>query len=85
MPAFDPSNPMALFGLMSGMIPGMIPMTFAAQNQQQSRGKIGRCMDYDTKGFCAIGSACPYEHGGEIVLSPSADGMIFSSYFNPAN
>ena len=29
-----------------------------------------RCKDYDTKGFCALGSTCPYEHGTDRVVVP---------------
>ncbi|KAF2713361.1 hypothetical protein K504DRAFT_450068 [Pleomassaria siparia CBS 279.74] len=27
-----------------------------------------RCKNYDTKGFCVLGSVCPYEHGEEVVM-----------------
>ena len=27
-----------------------------------------RCRDYDTKGYCALGAKCPYEHGNEVVI-----------------
>lgn len=33
-------------------------------------GGRGRCFDYDTKGFCARGSTCPYEHGANAVNAP---------------
>lgn len=34
-----------------------------------------RCQDYDTKGFCALGGSCPYEHGtNHIVVSSQSDG-----------
>ena len=29
-----------------------------------------RCKDYDTKGFCALGSSCPYEHGTDPIVIP---------------
>jgi len=29
-----------------------------------------RCRDYDTKGFCARGSSCPYEHGMDHIVVP---------------
>lgn len=29
-----------------------------------------RCRDYDTKGFCARGSACPFEHGMDHIVVP---------------
>lgn len=39
--------------------------------------KVGeRCRDYDTKGFCVLGSICPYEHGQDpVVVSGQTDGM----------
>ncbi|KAH7039444.1 hypothetical protein B0J12DRAFT_675622 [Macrophomina phaseolina] len=34
--------------------------------------RIGeRCRDYDTKGFCALGSVCPYEHGTDPIIVPT--------------
>ncbi len=30
-----------------------------------------RCRDYDTKGFCTRGSACPYEHGMDHIVVPA--------------
>lgn len=30
-----------------------------------------RCRDYDTKGFCALGSVCPYEHGTDPIVVPT--------------
>lgn len=36
-----------------------------------------RCKDYDTKGFCALGSACPYEHGPDLIVIPGqSDGTL---------
>ena len=31
-----------------------------------------RCKDYDTKGFCASGSMCPYDHGNDHIVVPGA-------------
>lgn len=30
-----------------------------------------RCKDYDQKGFCALGSTCPYEHGTDHIIVPT--------------
>lgn len=50
----------AAFGI---NLPGMPSMpTFTAQGADTSNI---RCVDYDTKGFCAAGSLCPYQHGLE--------------------
>lgn len=80
MPAFDPNNPMASMLAMQAMgfpmpdIPGMPP-----QNQN-GRGRP-RCRDYDTKGFCARGNACRFEHGaGSIYVPPGA-----SDEYDPKN
>jgi hypothetical protein len=41
-----------------------------------------RCKDYDTKGFCALGSACPYEHGTDpIVIPRQAEGSVHLTNF----
>lgn len=29
-----------------------------------------RCRDYDTKGFCVRGAACPYDHGNDHLVAP---------------
>ena len=29
-----------------------------------------RCRDYDTKGFCARGNACPFDHGNTQIIVP---------------
>lgn len=29
-----------------------------------------RCKDYDEKGFCALGSTCPYDHGADHIIVP---------------
>lgn len=39
------------------------------------KGKI-RCRDYDTKGYCARGNSCPYEHGNDHLIVPGQDGMM---------
>ena len=40
--------------------------------------RIGeRCRDYDEKGFCALGSTCPYEHGTNPIIVPGeGDGEL---------
>ena len=32
-----------------------------------------RCRDYDTKGFCARGSACPFDHGNDPIVAAADD------------
>ncbi|KAF2194280.1 hypothetical protein K469DRAFT_709787 [Zopfia rhizophila CBS 207.26] len=87
--AFDPANPMSSFLAMTAMgmgLPGMPSMAFAgsppfgqsgSNNQALPPGRKERCKDYDTKGYCVIGSLCPYEHGeggaAPFVIPPSSD------------
>lgn len=35
-----------------------------------------RCRDYDTKGYCARGNSCPFEHGNDHVIVPGQDGRL---------
>ena len=36
-----------------------------------------RCRDYDTKGFCTRGNACPFEHGADLIVVPGQqEGII---------
>ncbi|KAF2161093.1 hypothetical protein M409DRAFT_59364 [Zasmidium cellare ATCC 36951] len=66
IPAFDPNNPvasmMAQFAAMTGM-PGY----------PQPQAQTERCRDYDTKGFCARGAQCPFEHGNDRYVVPGND------------
>lgn len=83
MPPLDPNNPMAALLAMQAMgfpVPGMQPFQQASSPPGSSsspitgfpptpkRGK--RCRDYDTKGFCARGSSCIYEHGNDSIYLP---------------
>lgn len=58
----------------------MFPMTTAPQRRKE------RCRDYDTKGFCVRGSACPYDHGNDHLVAPGdseydpADGPLIDIY-----
>lgn len=46
--------------------------------------RIGeRCRDYDTKGFCALGSVCPYEHGTDPILVPTDGAITLHSPYSP--
>ncbi|KAF3482995.1 CCCH zinc finger and RRM domain-containing protein [Arthroderma uncinatum] len=83
-PPFNPNDPIAQMLSMSGMnfpqIPGMPPMPPlpSLNGQPQTSGsppnKIAeRCKDYDTMGFCVLGSTCPYQHGQDHLVAPSKD------------
>lgn len=39
-----------------------------------------RCKDYDTKGYCTMGSSCPYEHGNDHMVAPGQDGRTNPLY-----
>lgn len=67
VPHFDPNNPLgSLFAMQQvmGMFAGM-PNGASPPNSSAFRPPPAgqRCRDYDTKGFCAAGASCPYEHG----------------------
>lgn len=88
-PPMDPNNPMAAIMAMQAMgfpaLPGFPPFPGAGspldQNvgERRSSGSFAarrpgeRCRDYDTKGFCAAGSMCPYEHGSDHITAPGAN------------
>lgn len=72
MPAFDPNNPMAAIIAMQqalGLpVPGM--PSFPSGTSGSPTVKKQRCRDYDTKGFCARGNNCMYEHGVDSIYVP---------------
>ncbi|KAF2668535.1 hypothetical protein BT63DRAFT_279651 [Microthyrium microscopicum] len=67
MPPFDSSGMMPFQPMQFGM--GMPQMPPPVQQRSSQTGK--RCFDYDTKGFCAKGSTCPYEHGEDRISVPT--------------
>ncbi|RFU28552.1 hypothetical protein B7463_g7770, partial [Scytalidium lignicola] len=84
MPAFDPSNPMAaVIAMQQAMglpVPGMPSFSSGASGTPVVKNK--RCRDYDTKGFCARGNNCMYEHGVDsIYVPPGAD----TDEYDPTN
>lgn len=84
-PPFDPSDPFAAMMAMQVMgLPGLaMPPTgfgqFGVQppqlpgimNQPQVKS---RCRDYDTKGYCTRGNACPFEHGSDPMIVAGQEG-----------
>ncbi|CZT19010.1 uncharacterized protein RCC_04855 [Ramularia collo-cygni] len=70
----DPNNPMAgllaLQQAMGGMLPGGMPGFSMPGAPPPSNGSRGgrRCRDYDTKGFCARGASCNFEHGDDPYI-----------------
>jgi RNA-binding protein 26 len=95
MPPIDPNNPMATFLAMQamgfpglpqlpqGMTPGGGAGSPASGFPQGQRSR--RCRDYDTKGFCARGNSCKFEHGNDSIYVPPAqvDGEypVFNAQF----
>lgn len=47
--------------------------TFASQSQPPRRR--ARCRDYDTKGYCARGNTCMFEHGDDSIYLPTVPGF----------
>jgi hypothetical protein len=52
-------------------------MTSISSSSNQDRGSNvrnrRRCQDYDTKGFCIRGSACPFDHGSDHIVASGVD------------
>lgn len=75
LPPMDPNNPMASIMALQQMMgmPGMPQLPFAGSPQPgtaQPHRTGKRCRDYDTKGFCARGAACMYDHGNDHLVAP---------------
>ena len=72
----------------AGSPPGMLPAVGGASTSQPLGGKTkinARCRDYDTKGFCARGNACPFDHGNNRIVVPGAqEGSLPHRYLNMA-
>ncbi|KAF1937375.1 hypothetical protein EJ02DRAFT_385846 [Clathrospora elynae] len=74
---FDPADPMSFFAMAAAFganMPGMSPLPFmnVPGNGSHGQGPRDKCTDYHDKGFCALGSFCPYEHEGAIAV-PAAE------------
>lgn len=95
-PPFDPNDPMAAMLAIQNMFPQMpgmppmpqVPTSSGSPGQQQPTqagsppaGIAQRCKDYDTQGFCILGSTCPYQHGSNHVVAAEDDGKIDSTIF----
>ncbi|PHH83515.1 hypothetical protein CDD82_66 [Ophiocordyceps australis] len=76
MPPFDPSNPMETIMQLQAMgipfpaFPAFPQPNFDTRTPRNQSRKRGRCRDYDTKGYCARGSTCMYDHGDESIYVP---------------
>ncbi|PGH18332.1 hypothetical protein AJ80_04510 [Polytolypa hystricis UAMH7299] len=76
---------MALQAMGFPQLPGMPPMPQMPTPMPTSISTPGRntsgsppavipqrCRDYDTQGFCVLGSTCPYQHGPDHIIAPSS-------------
>ncbi|KAI9887216.1 MAG: hypothetical protein M1823_000964 [Watsoniomyces obsoletus] len=69
--------------VMPGGLPGPSPLlpgllgngvtagSLSGTNGQPANKSSQRCKDYDEKGFCALGSCCPYDHGTDHIVVPA--------------
>lgn len=64
---FDPNDPMATMMALQQM--GFPPMPGMPQMPSGKPTIPQRCHDYDTKGVCILGSACPYQHVNDIAMT----------------
>lgn len=75
MPPFDPSNPMEAMRQLQQLSQQLGMQMAALSDYSQQQGyqsqrmplpkRKGRCRDYDTKGYCARGQNCMFEHSNE--------------------
>lgn len=83
IPPFDPNDPVQMMALQQFMN-GMPGFSGAASPQNGVPFRLPRstqrCRDYDTKGFCATGASCPYDHGNDRFVIPPQ-----SQEYDPAN
>ena len=74
-PPFDPNNPMDALLKLQGLGMPLPPMPeFPPQGRSPHPGqqprRRQRCRDYDTKGYCARGNTCMFEHGTDSIFVP---------------
>jgi hypothetical protein len=87
---FDANDPVAAMMSMQAMgfpaFPGMpsLPQASSPNGQTpfgdqfsptlRTQGRGEPCRDYETRGYCAKGDACPFEHGNDRLVVPGQDG-----------
>ena len=65
-PSLDPTNPFGFLANMSAMMSTLYSgQAFGAQVPNLPKAK---CVDYETKGICKLGTFCPYDHGTGVVV-----------------
>ncbi|KAF2205762.1 hypothetical protein GQ43DRAFT_385257 [Delitschia confertaspora ATCC 74209] len=68
---FPPMPPIPMPPMpISGPSPSFTPSGFQAQ---PASARKERCQNYDTKGFCIMGSVCPFEHGAAPIVVPTEE------------
>ncbi|KAF2768252.1 hypothetical protein EJ03DRAFT_328447 [Teratosphaeria nubilosa] len=93
MPPFDPNDPMSTFlAVHQAMgfppMPGLptppanVSLRMPGVVYGQPKGTGQRCRDYDVKGFCTRGVACPFEHGENPYVVPT---LPASDEYDPNN
>jgi RNA recognition motif-containing protein len=92
LPPFNPADPMSFLTMAAALgmgLPGMAQMPFGSPLAMGLSGSNGQphlatreeqCNDYVTKGFCVLGSVCPYQHGGEVIQSSNGMHSPFSGF-----
>lgn len=84
--SFDPNDPMSTILAMQAMgmpqMPGVPSLAHAGSPNGHPQFGVQtpptlvrprrkeRCRDYDTRGICTRGGACPYEHDSDRVIVP---------------
>ncbi|KYG46313.1 hypothetical protein M433DRAFT_153531 [Acidomyces richmondensis BFW] len=72
---FDPSSAFAALLTMQqamGLPLAQLPADMNSPNDPgHNRVSVQRCVDYDTKGFCANGALCPFEHKDDSSFTPT--------------
>lgn len=91
IPAFDPNNPMEAILKMQQMGIPIPPMPTYSGGYQPPRGpqvqrRRGRCRDFESKGYCARGQNCMFEHAVDPMYVPPQglqQGLQYDEEYNP--
>ncbi|GJJ71935.1 RNA-binding protein 26 [Entomortierella parvispora] len=67
----------------SNMRGGRGGMHSQGQGFGHDRPRRQRCRDYDEKGFCLRGDACPYDHGEDKIVVDDVQGVPFNMMGGP--
>jgi len=56
---------------------------FLPPNARAGGSARGRCRDYNNKGYCTRGDACPYQHNSDRIVMPGQDGKLIMAQLAP--